>query len=140
MKYFELIDKLDSKFRPSVPKGTNIRRPGGCSECSTLPKNCGPPNLLKVKTSKASSLISFTSWGFGVISVTLLELLGNEASQCLQLGRLANSDGNLIEEYRTFVANERIILRGTEDLFHLGALFWGGLGRVSIGFAGYAGH
>jgi len=118
MRFFELADKLDAKFSPLVARGTNIRTPGGCGECSTLPKDCGPPDVVRVKNTSPAGVVLFTSWGFGVIAVELLEFLGNDAAQCLRLGRLANPNGDIIEEFRTFVGVERIILRGNRESEH----------------------
>lgn len=118
MKYFEVADRTEGEFSPAVPRGTNLCRQGGCKGCSTLPNASGPPNVLKVKTTTPEAVVSSTSWGFGVISVELLEFLGNEAASCLRLGNLADANGNIIKDFRTFVGVERIILRGNRESEH----------------------
>ncbi|HWB09979.1 MAG TPA: hypothetical protein VG826_12175 [Pirellulales bacterium] len=119
MKYFEITDKLDSEFHPAVPRGTNIKTPGGCKECSTIPKDGRPPAVLKVtEIPSPVSPVSFTTWGFGVIAIEFMELLGDDATACLRLGKLALADGRIVEGFRTFVGVERIILRGSEESEH----------------------
>lgn len=136
MRYFEIENKTDERFSPAVAKGTNLRRPGGCSECSTIPKNAGPPEVLKVKLPSPNGPLSHTSWGFGVISVELLDYLGKETSSCLKLGKLADSAGNVLDNVRTFVGIERIFLRGNRESQHrlcsrCGALIYTYLPRTS---------
>lgn len=119
MIYFEVTDKLDSEFSPVVPRGTNIKTPGGCTECCTTPKDGRPPDVLKVKEVPSPvSVVSFTTWGFGVIATELLELLGDDAARCLRLGRLVGPNEATIERFRTFVGVERVILRGTKESLH----------------------
>jgi len=62
--------------------------------------------------------LSFTSWGFGVVAVELLEFLGNDAASCLRLGKLGDASGSIIKEFRTFVGVERLILRGNRESEH----------------------
>lgn len=118
MRYFEVVDKRESKFSPFVPRGANIQRPGGCPECSTTPRDCGPPEVVKIENTSRASVVSFTSWGFGVIAVELLEILGDAAAQCLRLGNLADANGDIIGGFRTFVGVERMIMRGNRDSEH----------------------
>ncbi len=112
MQYFKIESQLGDNLSPAVPRGTNLRRPGGCLECSTIPKDCGPPEVLRVKTPLPGGVVSSTSWGFGVIAAEFLDVLGNEAASCLRLGNLADANGQIIKEFRTFVGVERILLRG----------------------------
>lgn len=135
MRYFEIADKIEQGFDPSVGKFENIRRPQGCRECSIFPKGRKPPDV-KVKNTSPEAVVSSTSWGFGLISVELLEFLGDEAASCLRLGNLADVNGNTIKEFRTFVGVERIILRGNPESEHwickvCGALIYTYLPRES---------
>jgi hypothetical protein len=119
MRYFEIVDSLGTGFAPLVERFQSVRRPGGCKTCSTLPKSAGPPDILRVKAkSSDTGIVSFTSWGFGIIAVELLDFLGAEATRCLRVGRLADSTGELIPDFRTFVGVERIILRGDVQSEH----------------------
>lgn len=136
MRYFELVDKLDSKLRPHVARGTNIRTPGGCAECSTLPQNGSPPDALPIADVPHGAILSFTSWGFGVIARELLELLGDESVRCLKLGQLVDAKGSVVNGFCTFVGVERVFLRGSaESQHHLcntcGALMYTYLPRES---------
>lgn len=118
MRYFELVDKLDTKFRPHVARGTNIRTPRGCAECSTLPQNASPPDALPIAEVPHGAMLSFTSWGFGVIARELLELLGDEGVDCLKLGQLVDAKGGVVNGFRTFVGVERVFLRGSAESQH----------------------
>lgn len=119
MKYFEITDRLDSEFSPDVPRGTNIKTPGACQECCTTPNEGRPPDVLKVKEIPSKvSVFSFTTCGFGVIATDLLEAMGNDAARGLRLGKLADRKGEVLDGFRTFVAVERIILRGREQSLH----------------------
>ena len=137
MNYFEIADRLDECVDAFVAKGTSIRRPGGCHECATLPKDGSPPDVLKVKDiTSPVGVVSHTGWGYGVVAVELLQFLGDDAAQNLKLGRLVDPTGEIIEEYRTFVGVERVVLRGDQTSLHricksCGALAYTYLPRAS---------
>lgn len=119
MKYFHVVDSLDEEFHPFVPRFTNIKTPGGCKECCTIPAGGRPRDALKVtEIPSPVGPVCFTTWGFGVVAAELLEFLGDEAAECLRLGRLADPNGQLIEGFRTFVGVERVILRGNMESEH----------------------
>lgn len=118
MKVFEVVSKSECGFEAVVGRLENIQRPGACCVCSTLPKDCGPPAMLPVHVGSTADVLSFTSWGFGVIAVDFLELLEKCDAGCLKLGKLTDPDGNVIERFRTFVGSERIVLRGSSESQH----------------------
>lgn len=118
MRYYEIENRSDAHFSPAVPRGTNIKTPGGCPQCCKLPLGIGPPDIVQVKDSEVNGVVLTTSWGFGVVSIELLELLGKDEIDCLKLGKLAVPSGNIINEYNTFVGVERVILRGNRESEH----------------------
>jgi hypothetical protein len=118
MKYFEVHSKINEGFDPAVGRFENIRRPGGCTECSTIPIGSGPPFLLKVRRPDVELLISHTSWGFGVISNKLFDIFGEDGLSNLRFGNLVDEKGSKIEGFQTFVGVERLILRGNTKSQH----------------------
>lgn len=117
MRYYEIEDKLNSEFPAFVGRGVNIRTLGGCPECSLLPKGSKPPEQLQVAALPAK-MVSFTSWGFGVISTELLSLFGADATEWLKLGEITDRRGVVVDGYRAFVGVERVFFRGERSSEH----------------------
>lgn len=109
--------KVEHGFDPAIGKGENIRRPGGCSNCQTYPRDKSPPDCLRV-TVEYDDPVTFTGWGFGVVSDEFLHEIGQDAANCLMLGTLADSSGKQVDKYRTFLGRERLVLRGNQSSEH----------------------
>jgi hypothetical protein len=118
VRYFAATDITGTCFEASVPKFSQVLRPGACKECATLPRFQGPPDRVTVKRiNRTKPAISFTSWVFGVIHIDFLNAIDSTA-QRLRIGDLFDAGGQKIEDFRTFTGMENVIPRGGKESQH----------------------
>ncbi len=118
MKYFSVVDVNEYCFTPAVEQGELVLTPGGCTECSTLPHGARPPETLRVLNHRSNAILAYTCWGFGIISDQLLQLLSGHWQNDLFVGTLCDGHGRVIDGLHTYLARERVILRGGEQSQH----------------------
>ena len=90
-----------------------IWRKRECPGCFTMyaDQRTKPVDVV-VATKPSRAVVSSVGIGIGLIRNDFLQLLGEDARQCLHIGRVFDSKTRLIREWSTFIGDKPIEIRG----------------------------